>query len=200
MPVEQQEKRIAVVNGSVGGKTGNTEVMIRRAERVLGELGVYAVGICLEEDRQVAEVMEVLTNADGFLFATGTYWDSWGSPLQQFLEQSTRWEGSAVWMGKPAAVMVSMHSVGGKEVLSRLQGVLVTLGCSIPPMGGIAYSFANHQALLTEPTSLHDDLWRMEDIDVVCHNLAEAVRGGKDWRGWGVDGKDSGALWIEERV
>ena len=42
---------------------------------------------------------EVLAEADGFVFATGTYWDSWGSPLQKFLEETTAFEGTSVWLG-----------------------------------------------------------------------------------------------------
>ena len=88
-----------------------------------------------------------LEKSQGFVFVTGTYWDSWGSPLQKFLENVTDLEGSPAFLGKPAIVMVLNHSVGGKGVLSRLQGVLSTLGCLIPPMSGIVYSWVTEQLL-----------------------------------------------------
>ena len=67
-----------------------------------------------------------LKMAEAVLFVTGTYWDSWGSPLQKFLEDHAYLETSPVLMGKPAGAIVLQHFCGGKAVLSRLQGVLST--------------------------------------------------------------------------
>ena len=128
--------------------------------------------------------VSLLERARGFIFATGTYWDSWGSPLQRFFEESTSLEGGAVWLGKPAATLVTMHSVGGKGVLSRLQGVLSTLGVLIPPMSGLAYSQANHLALQSGGDA---DFWRVEDLEVVAHNLLAALKLREGWRSWPVE-------------
>ena len=95
----------------------------------------------------INESVQLLRQANGIVFVTGTYWDSWGSPLQKFLEDLTPWECSDVWLGKPAAVVVSMQEVGGKAVLSRLQGVLSSLGCIIPPCSGMVYSHVGQCAL-----------------------------------------------------
>ncbi len=138
-----------------------------------------------------------LVAADAFLFGTGTHWDSWSSVLQKFLEDATPAEGTALWLGKPAAVVVSEHSVGGKGVLSRLQGVLVTLGCTLPPMSGLVISRAASIASEHDADAAHD-FWCREDLRVVCHNLAEAAAGGAPsrWKTWPVDRADFAARWL----
>eukprot|EP01035_Chromulina_nebulosa_P033964 gene33964-45498_t len=146
-----------------------------------------------------------LARADGFLLGTGTHWDSWSSVFQKFLEDATATEATKLWLGKPAAIVVSEHCTGGKGVLSRLQGVLVTLGCSIPPMSGLVLSraavlAANHAP---DPAAARD-FWCEDDLRVVCHNLAEAARTTLPaaqpalprWRTWPVDRRDFGARWL----
>jgi chromate reductase len=91
-----------------------------------------------------------------------------------------------------------MHSVGGKGVLSRLQGVLNTFGLMLPPMTGFVYSAANQLALSAPQNAQSDDLWRLSDIEVVCHNVKEAVQGGAAWKSWPVDRAAFEQLWIEE--
>ena len=91
-----------------------------------------------------------------------------------------------------------MHSVGGKGVLSRLQGVLSTLGCLIPPMSGMVYSLATHLAIRHAPpdaSAPYADFWQVDDFDTIAHNLLEAVSGGAGWRAWRVDGGDAGRHW-----
>jgi chromate reductase len=130
------------------------------------------------------ELLRLLHESAGFVFATGTYWDSWGSPMQRFLERATRFEGGPVWLGKPAAVVVTMHSADGKGVLSRLQGVLCTLGCQIPPMSGMVYSLATHLAIRradAEPSVPYADFWQIDDFDTLCHNLLRARRPARAW-------------------
>lgn len=135
--------------------------------------------------------------AHGIIVGTGTHWDSWSSLLQRFLEDTTPDEGDAPWFAKPAGVLVSMHSVGGKGVVSRLQGVLSTLGCLIPPMSGLAYSYAN-QAALSVPNAFADDLWRMEDVDVVAWNVLTAAQRGENYRKWPMDRTRGSAKWIHD--
>jgi multimeric flavodoxin WrbA len=149
------------------------------------------------DNRGPVDLQPTLARAAGFVFATGTYWDSWGSPLQRFLEQSTPLEAGAVWLGKPAAVVVTMHSVGGKGVLSRLQGVLSTLGLMIPPMTGFAYSLACHLAMSEAYASpALADFWQLDDLPVLAHNLTEAAAGGTDWQSWIVDRRPPERRWI----
>ncbi|MES2691876.1 MAG: NAD(P)H-dependent oxidoreductase [Verrucomicrobiota bacterium] len=196
--------RLLIVNGALAGDAGNTAVLLDRAARLLGRRAVVErVTLAANEGSSVdfAALRPRLAAADGFLFGTGTHWDSWSSVLQKFLEDATPAEGTALWLGKPAAAIVSEHSTGGKGVLSRLHGVLVTLGCTLPPMSGLVLSRA---ALLA---ARHDakaarDFWSVADLTVVCHNLTEAaaVRAGRTtppkWRAWSVDRRDFDARWI----
>jgi chromate reductase len=143
------------------------------------------------------DVLERARDADGLLFATGVYWDSWGSPLQRFFEDASASEGTEVWLGKPAALIVTMHSVGGKAVLSRLMGVLNTFGMWVPPMAAMVYSFVNELAVASRPDdALTGDLWSGGDLPVVCHNLLTAVAGDRAWRSWAVDRQDPRRRWL----
>ena len=202
-----QLPRLLLVNASLAGDSGNTAVFLAQAKRLLARrarvesiklAGVVPAVRPTTPPCDFAAIQSKLAAADGFLFGTGTHWDSWSSVLQQFLEAATATEATALWLGKPAAVVVSEHSTGGKGVLSRLQGVLVTLGCSLPPMSGLVLSRA---ALIA---AKHDDVaardfWCEDDLRVVCHNLAEAAAGGKRWRTWPVDRHDFKARWIEPK-
>lgn len=114
-------REFVCINGSPHGAAGNCA---RLAHKIEGFFATRARldTIHLAEGASFEAVRPRLEKAAGFLFLTGTYWDSWGSPLQKFLEDATETEGSSLWLGKPCGVAVLMHSVGGKEVVSRLQG------------------------------------------------------------------------------
>lgn len=191
--------KILVINGSLGGSSGNSARLlqeIRSRMRTKAQLDVLTLA---NQPIPMRTLQKKLGQADGYLFLTGTYWDSWGSPMQKFLESVTPWEGTPLWLGKPAACVILMHSVGGKEVLSRLQGVLVTMGCSIPPMSGMAYSLAGEIAAQNE--SAHgDDFWRIGDLDIVLENLLEGVSASCDalYRSWVVDRKDPSRIWLKK--
>ena len=207
---------LLLLNASLAGDTGNTAVLLTRARHPLARratvesltLATLAVAASPSGSPPAAlhpQLRTALTRADGFLFGTGTHWDSWSSVLQQFLEDATPHEGTALWLGKPAAVIVSEHSTGGKAVLSRLQGVLVTLGCTLPPMSGLVLSraavLAAHHSPLPATTA---DFWCEADLRIVCHNLAEAARislpgatpARPRWRTWPVDRRDFRARWL----
>lgn len=207
MPVTRRP-RLLLLNASLAGEAGNTAVLISRARRLLARRAhVEVVTLASASDSVVdfAALQPKLAAADGFLFGTGTHWDSWSSVLQKFLEDATPSEATTLWLGKPAAVVVSEHSTGGKGVLSRLQGVLVTLGCSLPPMSGLVLSRAAFLAVQHTPDSATTrDFWCEADLRVVCHNLAEAARVSLDsaapvrprWLTWPVDRRDFAARWI----
>src|SRR5690349_9823672 len=100
---------ITVINGSLGGKAGNTGLIL---EKLLHELRSQAEvhEVTLKNGYETEALEKVLRSSAGFVFATGTYWDSWGSPLQRFLEDFTETEAGETWLGKPAACLVTMHS------------------------------------------------------------------------------------------
>jgi chromate reductase len=207
--------RILILNAALAGDGGSTAValaqlgrsLVRRAEVRRVTLATHPF----------ADIRDELARADGFVFGTGTHWDSWSSVLQRFLEDATETEGTALWLGKPAACVVTEHSVGGKGVLSRLQGVLVTLGCTLPPMSGLVLSkVAQIAAAEAEKGAVArdkcqevggrgaakkqkngtEDFWCAEDLKIVAHNLAEAVHGTRRWKAWPVDRTDFSARWM----
>ena len=191
-------KKILIINGSLGGAIGNSNVLINHAiENLKTHSALYEI-IHLKNNHNDIEAK--LKWADGFLFVSGTYWDSWGSPLQLFLEKSTEYEATDLFLFKPASVIITMHSVGGKAILSRLQGVLNTMGMLIPPMSGFVYSLATHLNLKKEhheeDLSFNDDFWNLEDIEIVIHNLMTAVNHKHTYKSWPVDRKDPNRRWI----
>ena len=110
----------------------------------------------------------------------------------------TETEGSTLWLGKPAAVLVTMHSLGGKGVLSRLQGTLNLFGAVLPPMSGLVYSAISHEVL--KEREAQTEVWRLGDLEVVCHNLCEAVEGTRQWKSWEVDSAGFEKRWLSPLV
>ena len=194
-------KKILILNGSLGSSSGNTEFLIEYFQTKIKNYKVSTEIIhlknFLEKKNILLELQNKLEAADGFVFASGTYWDSWGSPMQLFLEASTEFEGSKLLLGKPAAVMITMHSVGGKGVLSRLQGVLNTMGIMIPPMTGIVYSLAGQLALETD-SSFADDFWGLEDLETIVHNLITCLNNEHSYKTWAIDTEDPKRVWIKQ--
>lgn len=218
---QQAKKTICLINGSRGGSSGNTakisiylqaiikKELSRFRKMHLDHSPVELISVDLADRcsytknfSQDLEVQKILRRADGFVFLTGTYWDSWGSPLQKFFEDMTEFECGDLWLNKPAAVVVSMHSVGGKEVLSRLQGVLNTLGLWVPPFTGLVLSAVNELALKAPATKssrgLQDDLWRKEDLQLIAHNLLQSLQSDLRFQAWPVDKKSTDAIWFKK--
>jgi NAD(P)H-dependent FMN reductase len=198
--------KVLIINGSLGGASGNTGTALTKWAELLtphAEIEwLHLANHFADPNRDKTRLHSLLQNADGFIFASGTYWDSWGSPLQRFLEQVTEFEGSNIWLGKPAAILITMHCVGGKEVLSRLQGVLSTLGLVIPPMSGMVLSLANQLAAET-PSDFADDFWQTPDLEILSHNLLAAIKTRREhsphspqWMAWNVDRKDPSRRWL----
>jgi multimeric flavodoxin WrbA len=198
MPAPARRPRLLILNASLNGDTGNTAAFLAEARAHLEPVAdVTAVTLASTDHASTSDftaLLPVLAAADGFLIGTGTHWDSWSSVLQTFLEDATPAEGTSLWLGKPAAVVVSEHSVGGKGVLSRLQGVLVTLGCTLPPMSGLVLSRAALIAVDHDAKAARD-FWCRDDLAVVCHNLVEAAAGTHRWQTWPVDREDFTARW-----
>ena len=200
---------LLIINGSPKGEKGNTQSIIDHLLKMGEELKQECEVIQLEifnrswntSPIETLEKIKVLYQKhDGIIFTTGTYWDSWGSPLQCFLENTTSLEAHECLLGKPCAVIVTMHAVGGKEILSRLQGVLNTQGFLIPPMTGFVYSLT--QKLSSESqSSFQDDFWTLDDLQYLYHNLMVSIIDKQErklhFKAWPVDHKDPARMWIK---
>jgi multimeric flavodoxin WrbA len=184
---------LLIINAGLAGSGGNTAVYLEQLRRAVGRRATVAEAVLADGFSFPALVPE-LKRANAFVFGTGTHWDSWSSLLQKFLEEATPSEGTQLWLGKPAGCLVTEHSVGGKDVLARLQGVLVTFGCLIPPMSGIVLSRVAKVAGQSDPQAA-EDFWCPADLNVVAHNVTEAAKGGQKWKTWPVDRADFDARW-----
>lgn len=172
-------KNLLLINGALGGRVGNTSMLLKKIKKMLlkNHDNVKVKIIHLHPSFCWNTVKRNIKRADALIFSTGTYWDSWGSSMQQLFEKMTVLEGSRYLVGKPAAAIVTMHSVGGKEVCSRILGNLVSLGCMIPPFAGFAYSYADHVAHKTRTSGrrLLDDVWHIQDLQSLLNNLVKAA-------------------------
>lgn len=193
------KKRILLINGSCNGEKGQSGTIINALSSEF-EQDIEFKTLTLLQDKSLESWREQLNWAEGCIFLTGTYWDSWGSPLQYFLEQTTEWEVCELWLGKPAAVIVTMHSVGGKAVLSRLQGVVNTLGMIIPPLCGLVYSLNTH--LIDKDNDHYDDFWHLEEIPLLVTNVAKQIEINRQikvkWQAWDVDRADVKRPWLKK--
>jgi multimeric flavodoxin WrbA len=195
-------KMILVLNGSLGAESGNTQALIDHCLKSIKKNNFETEVIHLKDflgTKDLKFLEGKLSQASGFLFTSGTYWDSWGSPMQNFLELATDLEGSSLFLGKPASVAITMHSVGGKGVLSRLQGVLNTFGMIIPPMSGMVYSLTGHLALQTD-SSFAEDFWSLEDSEIIIHNMITIINNKNQFKTWPMDKKDPTRVWIKEEI
>lgn len=185
---------LLLLNASLAGEDGNTCVLLDRAKHVL-QKRARVISFQLSASAGFSDCKPLLRDCAGLIIGTGTHWDSWSSHLQRFLEDATPTEGSRLWLGKPAGVIVTMHSVGGKGVLSRLQGVLNTFGCTLPPMSGLVYAKTNEMALAGGGPDTKD-LWSPDDVEVLCYNLLSATKSSVSYRAWPVDRADYAKRWI----
>lgn len=179
---------ITIINGSLGGRTGNTNNLILKVKKIILKENSHSKVkiIHLSPHFDWLKVKRYIKSSNILIFCTGTYWDSWGSPMQHLFEKMTQIEGKKHLLGKPAGAIVTMHSVGGKEVVSRILGNLVSLGCTIPPFAGFAYAYSDHVAhkLRTSGNKLLDDVWHIDDLVAFVHNLFESYYGTKDFKVW----------------
>lgn len=186
---------ILILNGSIHGEAGNCGLLLRALTRKHREIRWNVVH--LAKTSFGPGLIKKIVKADAVLCMTGTYWDSWGSPLQKFLEDATDLEARPEILGKPLGACVLMHSVGGKEVLSRLQGVFSTMGFLIPPMSGMAYSLSGQLALHSK--NVHaKDFWCLEDLDIIVVNLVLAAQSKTAWQTWPVDRKNFRKKWLKQ--
>ena len=193
-----------ILNGSLGGRTGNTNNLIQKVRKLIlkRDINTKVRVIHLSPTFDWIKVRRAIKASDALIFTTGTYWDSWGSPMQQLFEKMTQIEGKRHLLGKPAGAIVTVHSVGGKEVCSRILGNLVGLGCMIPPFTVFAYSYADHVAHKKRTTGnkLLDDVWHIKDLEAFIHNLFEARLGTNNWVVWDyldTEALDPNYVWLK---
>jgi chromate reductase len=186
--------RLLLLNGSLRGPEGNTGWLLQRAAERLASAGHETATLHLADPLpDLATLASTLRSADGFVVGTGVYWQSWGSPLQRFLEVFTPHENTDLFFAKPVATVVTMDSVGGSELAARLTGVMTSLGCTAAPCSTLVVSRVALEARgpaglrpLTEHDP-NDDVWSLDDLEVVLHNLVEATPDGqRHYRPWAV--------------
>jgi NAD(P)H-dependent FMN reductase len=172
------------VNGSLRGRDGNSGALLAATRRALGADVECDDVVLAEYAGSVQSLAERLRAAHGFIFGTGVYWSSWGSPLQRFLEVMTSYELSDCFLGKPAAVVVTMDSVGGSDVAQRLLGVLSTFGCLIPPLSSVIISRISELVALRSDSV---DVWQVADVQVLAQNVLKALELAPAWSTWPID-------------
>lgn len=185
---------VLVLNTGLAGRVGNSQVVAAHAADVLKRRGVEHENVVLK-DAELAAVRSAIARCQRLVFVSGTYWGGFSSLLQQLLEELTPSEGSSLWLGKPAAVLVTAHQVGAQSVLWRLQGLLVTLGCSIPPMSGVVISKVG-EALRRRAPELCADVWGLDDVETALQNLLAMPAAG-EFRAWPVDSEHYAERWLE---
>lgn len=198
VPAENRLPRILLLNAALAGAEGNSARLVARVAARLGPgAEVKHATLAGPEGQTFPALVPLLREADAWVIATGTHWDGWSSSLQKFLEDATPTEVSDLWLGKPVGVLVSEHSTGGKGVLSRLQGVLVTMGCWIPPLSGVVISKSAQTATRVD-TDEAADYWSLDDLDVLADNLLIAARQPRaPWRVWPVDRANFTRVWVD---
>lgn len=186
---------VLILNAGLAGSAGNSRVVAERCGELLRALGVPHEILVLR-DAAPGALQAALERAQRLVFVSGTYWGGFSSLLQQAFEELTPSEGSELWLGKPAAVLVTAHQVGAQSVLFRLQGVLVTLGCLVAPMSGVVITKVG-EALRARAPELCGDVWGLEDVATALHNLLAAPFTPHVFRAWPVDREHYAERWLE---
>lgn len=174
-----KRKKILFVNGSLFGTESNTFSLVEKLGKFLSEYEI--VHLNLSENKNHKIIVELIDEADGFIFGTGTYWQSWSSYLQSFFEEMVRYEGDKIWMNKPFCTVVTMHSIGGMDVASRIQSNLSLFGLVVPPMCCIVHSYVN--TLLTK-ISDECNIWGERDLEIIANNLKVAIENKSSYQSW----------------
>ena len=185
---------VLIVNAGLAGSDGNSQVVVEHCVSTLRARAVPHECVVLR-DAAPGYVPAALERAERLVFVTGTYWGGFSSLLQQLLEELTPTEASELWLGKPASVLVTAHQVGAQSVLFRLQGLLVTLGCLLPPLSGVVISKVG-EALRARAPELCTDVWGLEDVATALHNLLAMPYAPSTFRAWPVDREHYAERWL----
>lgn len=188
---------VLILNAGLGGGEGNSQVVADYTASSLRQRGARPELVTLR-DAPRGDVPAALERAERLVFVSGTYWGGFSSLLQQLLEELTSTETTELWLGKPAAVFVTAHQVGAQSVLHRLQGVLVTLGCTLPPLSGVVISKVGEELRARAP-ELCADVWGLADVDTALHNLLASPYTPQAFRVWPVDRDHYARRWLRNR-
>ncbi len=176
--------QMLILNGSLRGNSGNTARILSYACRCAQDRAKLTQVALADFAGSTSSLVGQVARADVLLFGSGVYWNSFGSPLQRFLEVVTGWESSDIFLGKPAGVVLTMDSVGGMEVSARLLGVLNLLGCTVPPLASVVLS---RVGMAGGHEVDREDVYSPADIPVLIDNLL--LCGGAPrlpWQHWQV--------------
>jgi multimeric flavodoxin WrbA len=185
---------VLIVNAGLAGSRGNSQVVAAHCSAQLRAQGVPHEILTLRDAAPDA-LRAAVAGAERLVFVSGTYWGGFSSLLQQAFEELTPSEASDCWLGKPAAVLVTAHQVGAQSVLFRLQGVLVTFGCLVPPLSGVVISKVG-EALRARAPELCGDVWGLEDVATALHNLLAVPFTASQFRAWPVDREHYAERWL----
>lgn len=192
-------KSLLILNGSIHGPSGNCQEVINYISKQYSKkLQIESISL---KDVSLEDIKSKIFQADSFLVITGTYWESWGSPLQKFFEDVTSLEGSKYFMGKPLGAIVLSHSTGGRGVLNRILINLNLFGCLIPPMAGVELSFIAQEAKkYSKEKGLIEDVWSFKDINSVIENIMIYLnlKNNPKFLAWDIDSKDFNKKWIKK--
>lgn len=189
-------KNLLILNGSIQGHQGNCGQLIAYLKKRYGSEFKITESHLKDDSKKI--ITKKLMASDCLLFVTGTYWESWGSPLQKFLEDFTDLEATDAFVGKPAGFVVLCHSTGGgRSILSRLQANMNLFGCLLPPFCGMELSMVSQHLLDIDPKNRHkDDLWQIGDLELILQNLKKAANAKQSFEIWPVDKKNFRKVWI----
>lgn len=159
---EQRRRIITVIDGGPAGDGAAIGAHLRPHLEDQARMQLVA----LADGPPPPDALAALLRAsDGFVLAASAP-ASGDDRLAAFLARATAFADGWTWLGKPAAVLIA--SDGGDDAHARLQGALSAMGCLLPPMSAIAYARGS------EPPRA--------ELEVIVHNLLEAIGGGGGWR------------------
>lgn len=191
---------LLIINGSIHGSKGNCGLLISHLKKGYRSEHTIQVVHLKNKIKTQKTILGQIAWADSVIFMTGTYWDSWGSPLQKFFEDFTDLEATSEVVGKPAGVVVMCHSVGGKGIISRLQGNLNIFGFQIPPFCGMELSLVTQSLLANDQKNKHrKDLWHIDDVEIIIDNLNIASQQKNHYQSWEVDKKNFRKTWVKTK-
>jgi len=185
-----EKPNLLIINGSIRGSDGNSGRIIDWIERSVAENNAVDVSQLTLADPMpaIGQVRNLLASHDGFFAVTGNYWNSWGSAVQRFLEVMSFCENGPEFFGKPFACAVTMDSVGGADVASRLHAAFSGLGCWSPPCSTVIISRIAEEAIRASKGNEddpNDDVWRIDDLGILLENLVASCQVDREiWGSW----------------